>query len=222
MTEVYKLIADTENVYSVSTLGNVKNNTTDYVLKPFADNKGYLQFDIKFSNRSYGITIAAHRLVARAFIPNPLNMPVINHLDGVKHNNRVENLEWTTYRLNNLHAVDMGLIASGEDSYLHKLVEDEVIQIIDLLKQGFRNVDIAREFNVAHNTIDDIRRNRTWRFIERDPILGNGPVKKLTGEDIPEIRRLLLTMQCGDIANMYSVAPATIYQIKIGKTWKNY
>jgi hypothetical protein len=222
MTEIYKLIADTEGVYSVSTYGNVRNNTTNYVLKPFADNKGYLQFDIKFSNRSTGITVTAHRLVGRAFIPNPSNLPVINHIDGVKHNNRVENLEWTTFQLNNVHAVKMGLIASGEDSYLHKLTEAEVVQIINLLKQGCRNIDLAKEFNVGHNTIDDIRCNRTWRFIEREPILGNGPVKKLTGEDIPEIRKLLLTKSCGDIANMYSVAPATIYQIKVGKTWKNY
>lgn len=60
-----------------------------------------------------------HRMVAEVFIPNPDNKPCVNHKDGNKHNNCVDNLEWVTYEENSQHAVKMGLIKSGKDSYLY-------------------------------------------------------------------------------------------------------
>ena len=188
--ELFKFIEDTEQIYSVSNHGNIRNNTTEYILKPFITERGYLQVNIAFSSRPKRITIDVHRLVARAFVENPYNKPYVNHKDGNKLNNIAVNLEWVTPKENNDHAVSIGLIKSGEDSYLAKLTEDDVLEIIELLKQGYRNIDLAREFRVSFNTIDDIRCNRTWRYIERDPILGNGPKKKLVEEDIYEIRKL--------------------------------
>jgi hypothetical protein len=222
MIELYKVIPDTEGMYSVSTFGNVRNNTTGYVLNPFMTDRGYLQVSIQFSSRVSRISVNVHKLVARAFHENPESLPVVNHKDGVKTNNAARNLEWTTYAANNEHAVKMGLIASGEDSYLAKLTEPQVLEIIEKLKGGARNIDLAREFNVAHNTIDDIRCNRTWRFIERAPIAGNGPKKKITLEDIPRIRKGFADgLRDREIGNWFGVAPATINQIRNGKTWKD-
>lgn len=50
-----------------------------------------------------------HILIAKTFLPNPNNYPIVNHIDGNKHNNRIENLEWCTYSRNNKHAIDIGL-----------------------------------------------------------------------------------------------------------------
>lgn len=223
MTEIYKIIPDTEGMYSVSNLGNIRNNTTYYLLNPFLTARGYLQVSIQFTSRANRITIDVHKLVIRAFVPNLHNKPYANHIDGVKTNNRADNLEWVTPLENNEHAVKLGLIASGEDSYLSVLTEKEVLIIIEKLKNGSRNIELANEFNVAHNTIDDIRCNRTWRYLERLPIPGNGPVKKLTGDMIPMIRRMFSNgLRDYDIAKTFGVAPATINQIRHGKTWKNY
>lgn len=222
MTEIFKIIPDTEGMYSVSNLGRIRNNATAYVLNPFMTDRGYLQVSIQFTSRSDRISISVHKLVARAFVENPNEKPYVNHKDGNKTNNVALNLEWVTPLENNEHAVKSGLIVSGEDSYLHKLIESEVHEIIRLLQEGKRNIELAKRYNVAHSTIDDIRCNRTWRFIERLPILGNGPIKKLCGEDIPVIRSYFDTLRDCDIAPLFGVATATINQIRRGKTWKNY
>ena len=222
MTEIFKIIPDTEGMYSVSNLGRIRNNATAYVLNPFMTDRGYLQVSIQFTSRSDRISISVHKLVARAFVENPNEKPYVNHKDGNKTNNVALNLEWVTPLENNEHAVKSGLIVSGEDSYLHKLTESEVHEIIRLLQEGKRNIELAKRYNVAHSTIDDIRCNRTWRFIERQPILGNGPIKKLCGEDIPVIRSYFDTLRDCDIAPLFGVATATINQIRRGKTWKNY
>ena len=223
MTSTFKVIPDTEGMYSVSECGNIRNNATGFILKPFMTDRGYLQVSIQFTSRKERITVNVHKLVARAFIENPNGHPVVNHKDGVKTNNAADNLEWTTHLDNNLHAVKMGLIKSGEDSYLHILQESEVHEIIEKLLKGSRNIELAREYKVAHNTIDDIRCNRSWRFIERQPILPNGPIKKLTGEDIPVIREMFEAGKSNkEIGLLYKVASATIDQIRKGNTWKNY
>jgi hypothetical protein len=222
MTEIYKIIPDTEEMYSVSNLGNIRNNITNYVLSPWLNSKGYAQVCIQFTSRKDRISVNVHKLVGRAFIDNPENKPYINHIDGVKHNNAVTNLEWVTPLENNEHAVKMGLINSGADSYMSILTEVDVIKIIEKLKNGERNIDLAREYNVSHITIDDIRCNRTWRFIERQAIASNGPIKKLAGEHIPIIRSMFANFTDRQIAQKFGVAPATINQIRHGNTWKNY
>ena len=94
MDEIWRKIEGYEN-YAVSNYGNVKNIITGNILKPGDNGRGY--FHVRLYNSDHvakGIMI--HRLVALAFIPNPLNLPQINHIDEDKHNNRVDNLEWIT------------------------------------------------------------------------------------------------------------------------------
>ena len=105
--------------YSVSSIGRVKSNarkmwngkgwfiSKERLLKPNLLAKGYYQVDLKFDKKRHLRQV--HRLVAEAFLPNPNNLPQINHINGVKNDNRVENLEWCTNSENQIHAYRNGL-----------------------------------------------------------------------------------------------------------------
>ena len=87
--------------YEVSNLGRVRKNGK---LTPLhRAGKGYLRTTLQKDGKQKQDYI--HRIVAKAFIPNPENKPTVNHIDGDKDNNRVSNLEWATYLENNLHAI---------------------------------------------------------------------------------------------------------------------
>ena len=89
--------------YSVSDCGDVRNDETGYILKGRPVNGRYLYVVL------HGKGVAIHKLVAGAFIPNPENKEQVNHIDGNKKNNRVENLEWCTRSENTIHAYKIGL-----------------------------------------------------------------------------------------------------------------
>lgn len=100
--------------YAISTLGRVKclywknnayggtMNARELIMKPQPDPKGYLRIQLSLDKQK--TTHKIHRLVAQAFIPNPNNLPQVNHKDGIKHNNIVSNLEWCDNAYNQKHA----------------------------------------------------------------------------------------------------------------------
>ena len=94
MTEIWKDIDGYEGLYQISNKGRVKRlyKASERILKPRDNGRGYLRVHLTKENTSKHIRV--HRLVARAFIPNPDNLPEINHRDENKKNNCVENLEW--------------------------------------------------------------------------------------------------------------------------------
>ncbi len=116
MNEEWRDIAGFEGLYQVSNLGRVKClehkcpgrykgkfRTVKEHLMTCVENKtnGYIY--VTLSNLDRGRTFTVHRLVANAFIPNPENLPVLNHKDEDKHNNSVDNLEWCTSLYNNTY-----------------------------------------------------------------------------------------------------------------------
>jgi len=93
--------------YAVSGDGDVINRETKYILKPLRSLNGYSRVSIRIGNKKHNLSI--HRLVANAFIPNPYKKPQVNHIDGVKTNNKTVNLEWSTAKDNTNHAYSSGL-----------------------------------------------------------------------------------------------------------------
>ena len=99
--EEWRDIKGYEGLYQISNKGGVKSlhNKKEKILKPFKSNNNYLSINLYKNNKLK--TYLIHRLVAEAFLPNPDNLPVVNHKDENKLNNNVENLEWCTYYYNN-------------------------------------------------------------------------------------------------------------------------
>ena len=109
--EIWKDVKGYEGKYQVSNLGRIKsikfkNGNQEKILK-LTDCKGYKI--IRLCKDGIVKSFKVHRLVAQAFIPNYNNMPIINHINGIKNDNNVENLEWCTYSHNETEAHRMGL-----------------------------------------------------------------------------------------------------------------
>ena len=104
MEEIWKTITEFEN-YEVSNLGRIRNSKKK-ILNQYKNTKGYLQLTLYKNKKQY--TKRVHRLVAQAFIPNPNNLPQINHKSGIKTDNNINNLEWCTNSYNQLEANRMG------------------------------------------------------------------------------------------------------------------
>ena len=163
-TEVWKQIENHPN-YSISNFGNIRNDNTSKYLSKILNN-GYYAFSFCYS-RTNRKTIRLHRLVAMAFIPNPNNLPNINHIDGCKTNNHYSNLEWVNQTENIKHANRTGLhkpkkgIGNGKS----KLIENDVKIIRERLSNGDRVVDIAKDFSTTTGAIYGIKQGKSWGWL---------------------------------------------------------
>lgn len=159
--------------YKISSTGSVYSVHSNKLMKLHlrgtrADNK-YLVVCV--SKEGIQKNLSIHRLVAQAFIPNPENLPCVNHIDGNKFNNDVSNLEWCTYSENNYHAFRTGLkhIPSGVTNKLCKLTYDDVVWIknnIILGSKEFGTRPIARKYGVDHTVIKDIFRDNKYADVK--------------------------------------------------------
>ena len=109
---VWKTIEGTNGEYQVSDTGLVKTTKTGRILRPNVSIHGYERVCLFKMDRERRYRV--HRLVAMAFIPNPDNLPQVNHIDGNKRNNNVSNLEWVTNHENVIHAKEHGLRTGHE------------------------------------------------------------------------------------------------------------
>lgn len=159
--EIWKpvYIKGIKTIFEISNYGRFRHSETLYIYKPLLCKKGYLaySFYVKEFEKSY--RKLAHRLVAKAFIPNPKKRKQVNHKDGNKTNNSVYNLEWCTNSQNSTHATKRGLVHS-------KLTSAQVTEICELLLDTKNTYEaIAKMYNVSMENIRAIAVRKTWRRI---------------------------------------------------------
>ena len=154
MEEIWKDIEGYEGLYQISNLGKVKSIrfNKERLLK-YDKSTSYLR--IKLCKDGIETNYLIHRLVAKAFIPNPDNKPQVNHIDGIKTNNSVDNLEWCTASENQTHALKTKLIKT-------KLTEEQVLEII---ASNLTQKELANKYSIKQPTISRIKNNKRWSHL---------------------------------------------------------
>ena len=177
MKEKWKIIEGFPK-YLISNKGRIKILSTLEDKKVFVKDDGYIATTLGNGKQSYKYV---HRLVAEAFIKNKHNKPQVNHINGIKGDNRAENLEWVTPAENIRHAIDTGLLkykkkekeiknskySLGEEVNGSKLTPEEVIEIRVLWEyREYKQTELADMFNVDPRTINHVITRRQWKHID--------------------------------------------------------
>lgn len=167
--EIWRDVPGYEGLYQVSNKGRVKSLHTYHgkyqkILRA-STSKGYQQV-ILLKNKVKCFFV--HRLVAQAFIPNPENKPTVNHINGIKSDNRVENLEWADGYEQMRHAIDKGLLVNGcgENNPNSKLTNEQAEQIRKDYVKGSTIAGcyaLAKKYDVSHSAIHLIVTNKSYK-----------------------------------------------------------
>lgn len=149
-------------------------------LKKNRQHQGYVTVTITYMSGERKVKFV-HRLVAEYFIPNPESKPLVNHINLVKNDNRVENLEWVTHQENNRHAHENGAFRAVDGRHHHAKYPDELIhKVCEMIQEGRRSIDIQKKCLVDRTTIYNIRKKKVWMHISNEYVF----------EDRPRWRRL--------------------------------
>lgn len=178
MKEQWHNIPQYEGIYQVSNLGNVKN-LKNKILRPMNDGN-YLNIDLYKNGKRKRYKI--HRLVAETFIPNPENKSQVNHIDGNKLNNCIENLEWCTPKENTRHAFKTGLAKVnksmqgrfGANNPNSRQVNQYTLDNV-FVKRWKSTKDVERELKIHHSHISKCCKNKlktaggyVWKYEEKE------------------------------------------------------
>lgn len=190
MHEIWRAVPGHEGRYEVSSFGRVRSFlTVRSMLRPGKKSGGYLNVILRDpSARTRSRSVSVHRLVAIAFLGNPPERHEVNHIDGDKTNNRLENLEYVTRSENVKHAIAMGLNKRprGADHASSKLSDHDVAKIKAIIQyrktldkrasdypHEFTNVVLSKVFKVGETTLKDISRGRRWQHVKPEQVFPN-------------------------------------------------
>ncbi|MDV4025591.1 endodeoxyribonuclease [Elizabethkingia anophelis] len=174
--EEWKDVIEYEGLYKVSNTGKImscerivnspkgKRIVKSKILKSIITSTGYPR--VHLSKEGAKNKVSVHRIVAIAFIDNPDNKPQVNHINGIKTDNTVGNLEWVTSLENISHSWNTGLSKAkkSEDSSNCKLNTSTVLEIKKLLKEsnGKNQLLLAKQFGISQATISMINNGKIW------------------------------------------------------------
>lgn len=166
---IMKDIPKYEGFYKIDETGDAyslpRNGTKNLIRKLKRNNKkfGYQQYLLQKNGHIKGCLI--HRLVAVAFLPNPHNKPFVNHIDGVKSNNNVANLEWVTQSENEKHAHKIGLKNFKGDNATYKKITSKIADKIreDYLNKAGSQRKLAKVYGLSQFTISSIILRKSWK-----------------------------------------------------------
>ena len=173
---IWKDVKGFEGLYEVSNTGEVRTvertilrksklgKLSEYLIKssikkPYKNKSGYVTIAIVKDNKT--ITTYLHRIIAEAFVERILETDiVVNHINGIKNDNRIENLEWVTSSTNNVHALDTGL-RSTRKSMTPEFIES----VLELRNQGLLISEIATKLSTTNAIIQGITSGNTYKRI---------------------------------------------------------
>ncbi len=151
-------------IYSDGRIFSLKYNK---FLKKAIDKYGYFKIMVvNNKNRKY---TTFHRIIAETFIPNPENKPQVNHKNGIKTDNRVENLEWVTLKENIQHSIDNKLKSNfpkGSDMWNSKITDEEIKFIRRLSLMNMRQIDIVNIVGFNRNLIYKVVNNLSYKNVK--------------------------------------------------------
>lgn len=161
--EIWKPVVGYEGLYEVSNLGKVKNNKK--IISSVDDGNGYLRLHLSKEGKVKSFRV--HRLVAEAFIENPYGLPKVNHIDGNKKNNVVDNLEWCTQAENVEHAYSSGLSTRNVPRQVKAIDANGNVQYFTSQCDASRKTGIAQQ-NISMCCLGKIKSagGYIWQFIE--------------------------------------------------------
>jgi len=139
----------------------------EFIAKTRINSRGYVQVSLNIDNKMRPMSL--HRLVAKMFIPNPENLPEVNHNDGDKTNNRKSNWEWSTRKDNMKHARENGLFPEDHNKGVKhgrsKLNPKQIVNIRELKNNGKTYKFIAEKYDVSIGCIQGIIRKDNWSHV---------------------------------------------------------
>lgn len=244
MKEIWKNIVGYEGLYQVSNLGRVKSLTRcggrgykqirpERILKQ-ANVGGYLVVVLCCNGASKMMRV--HRLVAQAFIPNPSNLPIINHNDLNKTNNVVTNLIWSTHQSNMEHAKLNNAFPKGENNTSSILTDEEVLAIYRARLTDVSASSLAERHGVDKSSVYDIWSGKRWRHItgaaldnrdwcqinRHDRSGDKNGNARVSAKQVCDIRQRRRQGESSEIlAKEYGISKKSINDIIARRTWKN-
>lgn len=173
---------------------------------------GYYNVKIKINGKPKSCIL--HRLIATTFIPNPLKKSTVNHINGIKTDNKVGNLEWATRKENSQHAYDTKLHIAmvGESNPLSKVTNKDAIYIA---KSNLKISELSELYGINKSSISAIRTGRLWSEITgikySSKILSENIVLEIYNSDLSGRK----------LSKKYSVSENTVSAIKTGRNWSS-